>query len=747
MKASEIIQQDLDAIYIGNLNTVDNDLTFPAKGKNGTTFTWESGEDRFITSEGKVHRPLHGMGNRKVTLTVTASYEDEQATKEFVATVLQQTKETIVTSVQPVILSALTGTKAPLPSVIVADTKDGRRMTLPVTWSTYESVDKETVVKVEGAIENTDIKAIAEIHYQKELPTKKGPEKKGYYFPLCQVRLKEGTLYYKYQQLMISYLLDQDDDQMLYNFRQVAGLDTKGAAPMTGWDEESCKLKGHTTGHYLSAIALAWAATGKQEFLDKINYMVDELAKCQQALADSGKYHYGFFSAYSEEQFDLLEVYTKYPEIWAPYYTLDKIMSGLYDCHVLAGNETAKDMLNKMGDWVYNRLSRLPKEQLDKMWAMYIAGEFGGMLGTMVKVYELTGKETHLKAAKLFENEKLFYPMSQDYDTLEDMHANQHIPQIIGAMDLYRATGDEIWWEIGKNFWNIVTGGHTYCIGGVGETEMFHRANTTCSYLTEKAAESCASYNMLRLTGQLFEYTLSGNLVDYYDNTLRNHILTSSSHKNDGGTTYFMPLGPGQRKEFFLSENSCCHGTGMESRFRYMENIFAYDDKAVYVNLLIDSILSDENGNALLELQSGDAEGLMEIRCHGDLDKELKIHIPAWGQNDFKVSVNGNVYTDTELHDGYLTIANAKSGDVIQLELPMEFRVLDNTSDSAFVNLAYGPYILAALSEETEFLDAPAVEEIHSVDGELVFEDANGTKMIPLPTVDMEAYHVYFHRK
>ena len=170
--------------------------------------------------------------------------------------------------------------------------------------------------------------------------------------------------------------------------------------------------------------------------------------------------------------------------------------------------------------------------------------------------YELTGKENHLKAAKLFENEKLFYPMEEECDTLEDMHANQHIPQIIGAMDLYRATGDEIYWEIGKNFWNIVTGGHTYCIGGVGETEMFHRANTTCSYLTDKAAESCASYNMLRLTSQLFEYTRSGNLMDYYDNTLRNHILTSSSHKCDGGTTYFLPLGPGGRKEFFLSENS-----------------------------------------------------------------------------------------------------------------------------------------------------------------------------------------------
>ncbi len=746
MKSSDIIQQDLDAIYIGNLNTIDNDLILPKKGKNGTLFTWKSGEDRFITSEGKVHRPLYGMGNRKVALTVTASYLGEQASKEFIATVLQKTKETIVTSIYPVILSARLGSRPPLPSVVVAETKDGRRMTLPVEWDTFQRENEETILKIEGKVEDSQIKAVAEIHYQKEVLTKKCPKKKASYFPISQVRLKEGTLFYSYQQLMISYLLKLDDDQMLYNFRQVAGLDTRGAAPMTGWDEESCKLKGHTTGHYLSAIALAWAATRKQEFLYKINYMVEELAKCQQALADSGNYHYGFFSAYSEEQFDLLEVYTNYPEIWAPYYTLDKIMSGLYDCHVLAGNETAKGMLDKMGNWVYNRLSRLPKEQLDKIWAMYIAGEFGGMLGTMVKVYELTGKESHLKAAKLFENEKLFYPMKENFDTLEDMHANQHIPQIMGAMDLYRVTGEEVWWKIGKNFWNIVTGGHTYCIGGVGETEMFHRANTTCSYLSEKAAESCASYNMLRLTSQLFEYSLSGNLMDYYDQTLRNHILTSSSHKSDGGTTYFMPLGPGQHKEFFLSENSCCHGTGMESRFRYMENIFAYNEKALYVNLLIDSLLSDKNGNTLLELQSDDSKGLIRIICHKNLGKDLKIHIPAWGQKDFKVSINTNVLTDTNLYDEYLTIKNIKANDTVLMELPMKFRTLNNSSDSRFVNLAYGPYIMATLSQETEFLPAPAVDEIHSLGREMIFQDAQGQKIIPLPRVDLEAYHVYFRR-
>ena len=747
MNAAEIIKKDLDAIYIGNLSTVDDDLTLPENGKYGAQFIWETGEERFIDNTGKVHRPLHGMGNRKVTLTVTATYEGYSESREYVATVLQEAKENIVKEVRKVVLNALVGEEAHLPSVVIVYTEDGRRMTMPVKWNTYEPAKEETVVAVAGVIDGTEKEASAEIHYKKEIVPVKGPEKKVGYFPLGQVRLKEGTLYYKYQKLMEEYLLGIDDDQMLYNFRKATGLDTKGAPPMTGWDEESCKLKGHTTGHYLSGIALAFAATGNLKFLDKVNYMVAELKKCQDAFAATGKYHRGFLSAYSEEQFDLLEVYTKYPEIWAPYYTLDKIMSGLYDCHVLAGNETAKEILDLMGDWVYDRLSRLPKETLDKMWAMYIAGEFGGMLGTMVKVYELTGKENHLKAAKLFENEKLFYPMEEECDTLEDMHANQHIPQIIGAMDLYRATGDEIYWEIGKNFWNIVTGGHTYCIGGVGETEMFHRANTTCSYLTDKAAESCASYNMLRLTSQLFEYTRSGNLMDYYDNTLRNHILTSSSHKCDGGTTYFLPLGPGGRKEFFLSENSCCHGTGMESRFRYMENIYAQDEDALYINLLVDSVLTDENGKAMIELQSVDEEGVMEIRCQKDQKKVLKIHIPAWGQKDFNVSVNGKVLANTALHDGYLVIdADPKAGDVIRLELPMEFRVLDNKSDAAFVNLAYGPYILAALSEEKEFLTAPAVEEIHRVDGKLQFE-ANGMKMIPLPKVDMEAYHVYFHKE
>ena len=742
LKPEEIVKMDVDSIYIGNLNTVDEDLSLPLHGKYGSVLNWFTEEERFIRADGKVHRPLYGMGNRNVKLKVKAVYEGYSEEREFEATVLQEKKENIVAEILEVNLEAMPGEKAALPSVVIARTTDGRRTTLPVKWEKYEPLWKEGIIHVRGIVEKYKESAIASIHYYNIEETHYDiPKRKVEFLPIGQVRLKEGTIFYERQQNMLNYLLNIDDDQMLYNFRRASGLDTRGAAPMTGWDAENCKLKGHTTGHYMSGLALAWGATGNPKFREKINYIVDGLEECQVAFAESGEYHTGYLSAYDEEQFDLLEQFTRYPEIWAPYYTLDKIMCGLYDCFQIAGCEKAKIILEKMGDWVYDRLSRLSREVLDRMWSMYIAGEFGGMLGTMVKLYQITGKENHLKAACFFVNDKLFYPMLEKCDTLEDVHANQHIPQIIGAMELFRVTKEEKWWRIGKNFWKIVTADHAYCIGGVGETEMFHCAGTTCDYLTEKAAESCASYNMLRLTAQLFEYTVDGAMMDYYDNTLRNHILTSASHADDGGTTYFMPLGPGQQKAYSTTENTCCHGTGMESRFRYMENIYATDEKYVYVNLLIDSVLG---GEASIEVDTSETDGIVKVVCRNDMDKGLKIHIPSWAEDGLRAELNGREMSRITLEDGYLCVGEqCRSDDEIVLHLPMQLRVVKNPSDCKFVNLAYGPYILAALSDVEEFFPLPDLEKIRPMKEKLHFE-VEGLEFVPFPEIDTQKYHVYF---
>lgn len=740
MKVSEKIQKDLEAIYIGNLGTVDDNLQLPLEGKFGSKFVWETSADHFITTEGIVHRPLHGMGHRNVTLTVKAYLEDEVGERVFHATVLQEGRETIVTEIKQVNVECKISEKPLLPSVVVVHSRDGRCLTLPVEWDAFEPLGGEGKICVKGAVEGTEKMAEALILYKENIEEEHTPERKGEFFPINEVRLKEGTIHYEYQQKMLAYLKNVNDDQMLYNFRKASGLDTQGAEPMTGWDADECKLKGHTTGHYLSGLALAWGATGEDCFKKKIEYMVNALGECQEAFAASGEYHRGFLSAYSEEQFDLLEAFTKYPEIWAPYYTLDKIMSGLYDCYVIAENEKAREILDLMGDWVYDRLSRLSKETLDKMWSMYIAGEYGGMLGTMVKLYELTGKETHKKAAELFANEKLFYPMEENCDTLEDMHANQHIPQIMGAMDMFQIVGGAKWWKIGKNFWEIITGGHIYTIGGVGETEMLHRAGTTCAYLTEKAAESCASYNMLRLTGQVFHYTFDGNMMDYYDNTLRNHILTSCSHTEDGGTTYFMPLGAGQRKEYSTIENTCCHGTGMESRFRYMENIYAQDEEYTYINLYIDSVL-----NGLLEIETDEDAGEIKVRCLRNLDYKLKLQIPAWMRENYEVFVNG-VKEKTSLERGYVVIGRRLNKlDEVIIRSKWELRIVENNSDSSYINVAYGPYILAGLSGAKEILTLPCISKFVKT-GKNEFE-ADGMVFKPFALVDLESYHVYFKRE
>ena len=551
-----------------------------------------------------------------------------------------------------------------------------------------------------------------------------------HYPSLHEVRLLPGTPFYRGQQDMNEFLLAQDTGSMMYNFRKAAGLDTGGAAAMTGWDADDCKLKGHTTGHYMSGLALAYAATGDSRFRDKLSDVVSGLAECQAALGDSGRTAKGFLSAYDETQFDLLEQFTKYPEIWAPYYTLDKIMSGLLDAYELAGSDQALQILDPLGDWVADRLMRLDDETRDRMWSMYIAGEYGAMIVTMIRLSRITGKKKHLDAAKLFENEKLFSMMADGRDELDTMHANQHIPQIMGAAELFRETGDERYLRIARNFFSIVTEHHCYCIGGTGEKECFHEADSECGYLTESTAESCASYNMLRLASQLFEFAdenSAAELMEYCERTLFNHILMSFSHRPDGGTTYFLPLAPGSRKHYETEENSCCHGTGMESRFRYMTQIFSYedDDDILRVNMPVPSVL---DGEERITVTSPDGQ-VIEIRADRDMKRRLSVRMPSWADK-----YSADLPAEYHIASGYLTLDRPLlRGEGVRISLPAELRKIEAASDPSFSYFARGPYIIAAVSGSDQYISADEI-----------LQKKRGIKLRPLYDIDGERYHIYF---
>ena len=545
---------------------------------------------------------------------------------------------------------------------------------------------------------------------------------------ISSVRLSPGTPFYDRQSDMNEFLLEQDADQMLYNFRKAAGLPLRGAKPMTGWDAEDCKLKGHTTGHYMSALSLACAAASdesvKLSFRRKLEYMIGSLAECQAAFSKLPGISPGFLSAYDEEQFDLLEVYTKYPEIWAPYYTLDKILAGLLDAYEFAGIDEALRIAEPIGIWVDNRLSRLPDEQRQRMWSMYIAGEYGGMIEALIRLSRFTGRKRYLGTSRLFENPALFEQMAEGRDELDTMHANQHIPQIIGALELYAETQDPQYLDIASNFERIVTGHHSYAIGGVGEEERFHAPDSELEYLTEKTAESCASVNMLRLTGRLHEFTPSHALMDHYERTLFNHILMSFSRGPDGGTTYFLPLAPGSSKYYEREENSCCHGTGLESRYRYMRDIYSYNSSILRVELPVSSHLTDPED---ITLTYSD-DGVLTVKANRTMKRALAIRIPDWAEGSF--TPPRILFKKIEYSGGYLILPEGlKDGEEIRLSLKSGVRKIFTGGSRGYFTLARGPYLLAEISDD---------KEIRSPSGE---ED-----LVPLFSIDDEHYHIYFRK-
>lgn len=728
------IEKDIEELYLGNLKTVEFDLDLPKEGANGSAIEWISEHERFLSPEGKVTRPKRGVGDRKVLLHGIFRYGDEAVEKIYEVNILEEPDETKIVEIFPLQRNCGVGKEMSLPQSVVVKTVKGQILSYPVSWERGNRVcfSNAGTYEILGKVEETELSAkliinVSEVYEEPKKDTKRLVRG----FTKGEVKLLPGTVFWENRERDIEYLKSINADQMLYNFRKAAGLDTKQAPAMTGWDSPDGNLRGHTTGHYLSAIALCYRETKDEEVLKKIESMIDGLAECQEAFEGQEGFQEGYIGAYSEQQFDLLEQGAKYPEIWAPYYTLHKILAGLLDCYTYAGNETALQIALKSGKWVYRRLSRLTPEHRASMWNMYIAGEFGGINETMARLYEISGEACYLECAKMFDNDKLFVPMEEKQDALERLHANQHIPQILGSMEIFKATGEKRYYDIAQFFWKAVTESHIYVNGGTGESEMFLAPNLIGRKLTKDTTESCATYNMLKLTKELYEFEPKASYMDYYERAVWNHMAGTFDKELTGESTYFFPLNPGGQREF-LFENSCCHGTGMESQMKYTEGIYFQDEESIYVNLFVSSELMCEEKSLFIRQTMDEKEPQRALLCmKGNGSKiKLKIRKPYWCEGEAQVTVNGKSWDTSFDEAGYYILSKEWKDDTVEIYFPCKLRT-EFTKDCPEVGaFAYGPYVLAVLLEEEEML---TLEE----------KDVEQKKLVPLCYVDKEKYHTY----
>lgn len=521
-------------------------------------------------------------------------------------------------------------------------------------------------------------------------------------FNMKQVRLLDGP-FKEAMERDREYLHGLETDRLLHNFRINAGLPTS-AEPLGGWEKPDVELRGHTVGHVLSACALMYAGGDDDELKDKAGTMVAELARCQEALGSNG-----YLSAFPEEFFDRVEAGER---VWAPYYTLHKILAGLLDVYVHCGNTQALEVAERLAAWVEHRTDRLDEEHMQRMLDKT---EQGGMNEVLCNLYAATGKPAYLDLARRFDQKSYAEPLAGYRDELKGLHVNSFIPNMIGTAREYELTGDPVLGRITAFFWEQVTGARSYATGGTSNreawrTDPYHMA----SELGPDTHESCCTYNMLKLTRHLFSWTGDPGFADYYERALYNGILPTQNPE-DGMMMYYVPMASGLYKTFMTPRDSfwCCTGTGMENHAKYGDSIYFHDDEGVYVNLFIPSELNwGEKGISITQQTSFPEQGRTSLVIHVNkpMQMELRIRIPYWAGEGGYAEINGLRLEAYASPGSYLKFKTTwREGDRLDVRFPMELHSHPMPDDPRLAAVMYGPLVLAG---ELDPVDLPR-EEIY----------------------------------
>ncbi len=509
-------------------------------------------------------------------------------------------------------------------------------------------------------------------------------------FPLSSIRLLEGPFKHACD-LNIDVLMQYDVDRLLAPYLKEARLTPK-AESFPNWID----LDGHIGGHYLSAMAIHYAATGNQTCKERLEYMIAELKKCQEAHGN------GYLGG---QPGALDKIYNRIKEgngkaaadAWAPWYNLHKMYAGLRDAWIYGGNLNAREMFLNLCDWGLTIISPLDDEQMELM----LDTEFGGMNEVYADAYKISGDAKYLEAAKRFSHRMLFDNMAKGIDNLDNKHANTQVPKAVGYQRVAEISGDTTFTKAATFFWETVVNNRSLAFGGNSRREHFPTSGACREYTEERQGpESCNTYNMLRLTEGLFRMNPEAKYVDYYERAIYNHIL-STQHPEHGGYVYFTSARPRHYRVYSAPNQAmwCCVGTGMENHGKYGEFIYSHTDSDLFVNLFVASELNWKEKGLILKQETAFPyeEKSKLILTLDQPDKfSLFIRYPVWAKG-LTVKINGSNHRVKVSPSSYIEINRRwKDGDTIEVFLPMRARVEEMPNVPDYLAIMYGPILLGS---------------------------------------------------
>lgn len=588
---------------------------------------------------------------------------------------------------------------------------------------------------------------------------------------LDEVRLESGP-YREAMDRNSAYLLSLDPNRFLHFFYVTAGLPPK-ADTYGGWEIKV----GRMLGHYLSACSMYVRAGGSAEFQQRQDYVVAELAACQQANGD------GYVGGVPEADRLFHEIAAGHIDIQrgslngvhAPWYMLHKMCAGLRDAYSYGGNQKALAVLTGFSDWTLALTEHLSDADMQKM----LEAEHGGMNEVFADLYAITKGDKYLSLSRRFNHRSVLDPLTRGVDDLDGLHANTQIPTVLGLYTQYELTGDRDAKRGGEFFWETVTQNRSYVIGGDSDKEHFYKIGQMGQNLSPATAETCNSYNMVKLTDRLFADNPREELAAYQERVLWNDILASQD-KSTPGMTYYMSLAPGHFKTFSTPFDSfwCCVGTGMENHAKYGESLYFSSANELWINQFVASTVRWKDRNIeLVQTTNFPQEPRSEwkVVCDKPVDAVINLRHPKWAGEDFAVTVNGKK-AGASAPGSYLKLKRKwKNEDVIVASLPMHLVVEPMRDDPEWNAILYGPIVLVGLlgtdqmppaapyaaANQLEFRSIPdpavpiltaampKINEWLKKTGPIEFETSETStresmRFVPLASVTKERYSVYW---
>ena len=594
--------------------------------------------------------------------------------------------------------------------------------------------------------------------------------------PAGSVRMLPG-LFRRRMDLNEAYLMELDSGCLLQNFYLEAGITLPGMQSISdpnavklhwGWEAPSCQLRGHFLGHWLSAASALCAGGDKPQLRAKLDFIVDELARCQQL--NGGEW----IGSIPEKYFALMRP-GRY--IWSPQYTMHKTIMGLKDVYDRLHHTTAIDILDHLADWYVRWVDEMQSECPEAVFS----GEQAGMLEVWADLYALTHKDKYRKLMEAYEGNALFSRLDKDCDALSDDHANASIPVSHGAGRLYEITGDEHWMKRMESFWKTaVTDRGMFATTGSNAGEFWIPPHAHARYLTGTDQEFCTVYNMVRTAEYLYRWTGSTEYADYIERAVYNGFL-AQQNRNTGMPTYFLPMAAGSKKTWGSRTRDfwCCFGTMVQAQAMYPDLVWYTDENSVTAaqyfpsearlslacgNITVSQSVHMKNydNQVLFDEHGGGNTSRWSLRftvnSGADTPWTLRLRVPGWCAGTPQVLLNGDPVPPL-MADGYIVISRVWSEDIVDVFFPSEIRFEPLEGAPELKAIVDGPIVLAGLIDRdcglSGDLSRPETillpETPHTYDLYVWLQNTYRTRfqpenfrIIPLYEVTDEPYTIYF---